>query len=203
MVQKRRRGGRPRLFDAEDAIAHAVRVFWGRGFERTTLEEVERSTGLRRSSLYNAFGSKRQLFLAALRSYNENVASRMTEPLECGTAGLADLTALLDALETHLRSGATPPGCLIVNTMTELGDSDRAVSRETRAYVRRWRDALGATLSRAADRNELEPGDPEERVNTLIGLLIAINVGARSGVGWRETGRLLDAARAQLASWAR
>ena len=62
---------RPREFDADDALERVTRVFWNRGFEHTSLDDLCAATGLGRSSLYAAFGDKRALYLKALARYEE------------------------------------------------------------------------------------------------------------------------------------
>ncbi|GAC68272.1 TetR/AcrR family transcriptional regulator [Gordonia soli] len=60
--------GRPRAFDTDTVLAAAVDVFTTRGYSAASVDEILAATQIRRASLYNAFGSKRGLFLAALRS---------------------------------------------------------------------------------------------------------------------------------------
>ncbi|MEO6714384.1 MAG: helix-turn-helix domain-containing protein, partial [Mycobacteriales bacterium] len=63
--------GRPREFDMATALDAAVDVFWERGYESTSVADLEIATGLSRSSLYQAFGSKRTLYQASLDRYKE------------------------------------------------------------------------------------------------------------------------------------
>lgn len=60
---------RPREFDTDTAVRAALYVFWRKGYAATTMKDLEQATGMGRMSLYNAFGSKEELFLAALERY--------------------------------------------------------------------------------------------------------------------------------------
>lgn len=81
--------GRPLGFDPGEALAKVQDVFWRSGYEPTSLPDLEHATGLARSSIYNRFGDKHELFLAALGAYAEAVGDELTRPLEHGTEGLA------------------------------------------------------------------------------------------------------------------
>jgi TetR/AcrR family transcriptional regulator, copper-responsive repressor len=59
--------GRPRAFEAETALTHAMDAFWKDGFAATSLDDLSAATGLNRPSLYGAFGDKRALYIQAYR----------------------------------------------------------------------------------------------------------------------------------------
>ena len=68
MVEKetKRGPGRPRKFDADDVLDKVIDVFWELGYEASDTETLSRRTGLTKPSLYNAFGAKEDLFVAAI-----------------------------------------------------------------------------------------------------------------------------------------
>src|SRR5271167_5225405 len=73
-----RRRGRPRAFEPEAALGHAMDVFWKDGFAATSLDDLTAATGLNRPSLYGAFGNKRALYIQAYRRYREHVRDTFT-----------------------------------------------------------------------------------------------------------------------------
>jgi AcrR family transcriptional regulator len=73
--------GRTRAFAEIDVVRAARGVFWNRGYEETSLPDLEAATGLNRSSIYHSFGSKRGLFDAAVESYLDDVVRPRLEPL--------------------------------------------------------------------------------------------------------------------------
>jgi len=111
--------GRTRKFDVDEAVRAARAVFWRQGYEGTSLPDLEEATGLNRSSLYHAFGSKRGLFDAAVDSYlNEVIRPRLrvlTEDPIPPDAVFTYLKGLKDALLAR-PSAASENGCLMVNT---------------------------------------------------------------------------------------
>lgn len=201
MVQKSIQRGRPLGFDPEEALTAAMQLFWERGYEASSIEELEQRTGLSRTSLYNTFGSKRELFSRALERYQRLLADEMLGPLEEGSNGLDDVDSFLGRLATQVKSRSWPSGCLMVNSMTEFGGGDPDIVRRAGGYVRRVRRAIGAALQRAAASGEI-PGDGREpKTDLLLALVMGIMVAARSGLPRKETLALVDAARAQLGSW--
>ncbi len=201
MVQKSPARGRPLAFDPDDALAGALQLFWEQGFQGTSLQDLEQRTGLSRTSLYNSFGAKRELFARALERYQSSLAERMLAPLEQGVEGTADLHAFIDAVARQLDDPVAPAGCLMVNSMTEFGGADREVVRAAGGYLARFRRAITAALERAVARGEIAGQGTEAKANLLLGIVLAVNVTARAGVGRGEIAALVDAAHAQLRAW--
>ena len=61
--------GRPRGFTREEVLRKAISVFWAKGFAETTLQDLERATGVNKSGLYSEFHNKQEIFLESLRYY--------------------------------------------------------------------------------------------------------------------------------------
>src|ERR1700747_1473227 len=78
--------GRPRSFDVDKAIGAAMKVFWQKGYESTSLTDLTEAMGINRPSLYAAFGDKEALFRKALDRYNDGPAAYVREALEEPTA---------------------------------------------------------------------------------------------------------------------
>ena len=78
--------GRPREFDAEDALDRALEVFWRKGYEGASLAELTEAMGINRPSLYAAFGNKEALFRLAFDRYADGPAAYTREALEAPTA---------------------------------------------------------------------------------------------------------------------
>ncbi len=199
MVQKS--AGRPLGFEPDEALAGAVGAFWEQGYDGTSLPELERATGLARSSLYNSFGTKRELFITALTAYAKSIGDALTEPLQRGDTGIGDIRSFLDLIERHVRDRSAPDGCLIVNSLVETGDSDPAVARIVDGYLERLRGGFAAALRRAAALGEVDGDDVAMRADLLLTLVVGISAVCRAGDG--SGLRLLNATCAQVEAWRR
>ncbi|GAA4149314.1 TetR/AcrR family transcriptional regulator [Actinomadura keratinilytica] len=173
---------RPRQFDEDRAVEAAMRAFWAAGYEATSTEDLCAATGLARSSVYNAFGGKRDLFGRALRRYAEAKDADMMEVLESDLPVREKVRTLMwRAVEPDPDD---PAGCLVVNTLVELGPRDP----ETAAWLRRNYDrrfeALRAALDRGRRDGEIDPGkDPAALAHFVIAAISGMRVAARGGAG--------------------
>ena len=166
--------GRTRSF-AEVDVARAARgVFWSRGYEDTSLPDLEQATGLNRSSIYHSFTSKRGLFDAAVESYLDDVVRPRLAPLRAPEVSP-------DALETYLRglrqamvdheTALAKNGCLLLNaTGSSLGHEAALL-----AVVTRYCDDLRAAVASgvAARRPELAAEAADMLTTTVTGLVFA------------------------------
>ncbi len=203
MVQKSISRGRPLEFDPNLVLTEAMKLFWEQGFEATSIQDLEQRTGLARTSLYNTYGSKRELFALALVQYQRVLAEQMLASLEKGTAGLADLRDFFNLVARQLKRSTTPPGCLMVNSMTEFGGVEAEVVRQSEEYLACFKDAIMGALQRAVVREEIAKTGIAAKADLLVGVLIGINVVARSGVKSTELTALLKSVDTLLDDWAR
>jgi TetR/AcrR family transcriptional repressor of nem operon len=201
MVQKSPRTGRPLEFEPDTVLDSAMRLFWAQGYEATSLELLEQETRLSRSSLYNTFGSKRELFERALTRYLAFLDQQLLGPLETGQAGLTDLDQFVARLGMQLDGPGMIAGCLLTNSLVEFGGHDDEIVRRGHGYVDRARKAIRAALDRAADLGEIKARSVPARAELLVGLVLSINLVARSGLGKETFSALIEAVHAEIAGW--
>lgn len=191
----RRRAGRPRGFDEQAVLDVALDVFWSSGYAGASIPEISAATGLSPSSIYNAYGSKAELFTAALDRYLDAVMGWMLGELERGSEGLADLELFLDRLASTLERDP-PRGCLAVNTIAEFRVAPPEIAQRTARYRKMLRRSLRAALRRAAAAGEIDARSVEGRADALAAIVIAFNVLVAAAAPGRDTKALLGAARA-------
>jgi AcrR family transcriptional regulator len=190
-----RQPGRPRAFDETAVIDTAVDVFWCSGYARASIADISAATGLAPSSIYNAYGSKLNLFACALDRYLDVTIGQVLEPLEHGSAGVADVHTFFRRLAA--RGGrARPPGCLAANTIGEFRDAPPSIAERTARYRKLLRGAFRAALTRAAARGEIRAEAVAPRVDALVSIVIASSLLAAGGAPADDVRDLLRAARA-------
>src|ERR1700737_346239 len=121
--------GRPREFDVDQALDRALRVFWRKGYEGTTLPDLTKAMGINRPSLYAAFGSKEGLFRKALDRYAEGPACYVREALNEPTARAAAERLLGGAIDLFT-DRRNPRGCLMVQGALACGKAAECVRKE-------------------------------------------------------------------------
>ena len=172
--------GRPRSFDLDEAIDVVLPLFWSHGYEATSLDQITAATGLRASSLYAAFGSKRGLFRAALDRYRSHVGVALDE-LAHGELGLDDVRTFLIWVQTGITSGRQPAGCLVVNTMVELTADDLELADIATSYRTLLRSSLEAALERAEAAGELTRGTADGRALMIQAVLFGAFTTGQAG----------------------
>lgn len=166
---------RKAAFDTEEVVVAAREVFWELGFEAASIPDLEKATGLSRSSLYNVFGHKRGLFDAAVQSYlNEVVRPRLAalQDSEIDPQALHNyLTMLQEAFARPLPSPVAR-GCLLINTATAPLAKDAEVARVISDYRKELAEAFTRGLKAHA------PHLSEQELNTLSRALTALVISA-------------------------
>jgi TetR/AcrR family transcriptional repressor of nem operon len=151
---------RPRAFDEDAVLERATRVFWAKGYEHTSLDDLCAATDLRRSSLYAAFGDKRGLYLRALQRYEEGSVERIHAALD-GKPIREGVAAFLDSLIDSIVAGPGRRGCFIGNCAAELARLDPTAAARVRSSLERieatFREALIGAKARGELGAEAEP----------------------------------------------
>src|SRR3954449_2107155 len=105
--------GRPREFCVDGALAAALRVFWTKGYEGTSLTDLTEAMGVTRPSLYAAFGNKEALFRKALDLYEREKLAYVGEALKAPTSrGVAERLLRAPGQDLGARPGRHPVGGL-------------------------------------------------------------------------------------------
>ena len=115
---------RPREFDEAEVLEAALNLFRAKGFDGTTLAELEQATGLGRGSIYGAFGDKRALFLKVLGRYFETAMECRLERLRAPGAGRAAIVAVFRDIARSASADRERKGCMLTNCSVELADRD-------------------------------------------------------------------------------
>jgi AcrR family transcriptional regulator len=135
-------------------VRKALFVFWLKGYESTSLTDIEEATGVARMSLYNVFGNKEGLFYAALERYIDSTKKLYEKYL--GNNDLESLERLVDAYARSEKLGeAASWGCLMLNTIT----ANEGVSSESRKMIEGFRiyaiERIGSVLREACVKGEI------------------------------------------------
>ncbi|MGY1503397.1 TetR/AcrR family transcriptional regulator [Streptomyces sp. QTS52] len=190
--------GRPRGFDADEALENAMRVFWGQGYEGASLTDLTNAMGITRTSMYAAFGNKEDLFRKALERYAEGPASYGPRALQEPTARQVATAFLNGSVRATTRPGC-PAGCLGVQGSLAAGDPGSSA----RDALTVWRNEHTALLRdrfrQAVDEGDLPPEtDPGLLARYLMTVSNGIAVQAAGGTPRDELQQVADLA---LRSW--
>jgi TetR/AcrR family transcriptional repressor of nem operon len=173
--------GRPKSFDEDVVLDRAVQLFRERGYEGTSMADLEGHLQLGRQSLYNTFGDKRDLYLKALERYQQQAADTTLAVLEAPDAGLDAVRSWLGAYAVMLAAPGHRAGCLVVNSIVERPGDPPTAARCSGGRQRMLR-AVRTALARAQARGELPANrDLDGLSQLLVAHVYGLAVLARAG----------------------
>ena len=193
--------GRPRTFDEETVLDTLTGLFWAQGYEATSVADIAKAAGLNKSSLYNTFGSKQELFARILERYIAGRTEMLRSLVDETGSGIDALHAFLEMVRAETKSKMGHCGCLAVNTSTELGGTSAEMVSFAQRYRSHMSDALRSMIERVAETGDIDAGQVENHTNMLLMVVLGVSVTARSGADPDEISRLIDAAHANVDSW--
>ena len=169
---------RPRSFDPDEALDAARDVFWQKGFQGTSLDDITAATGLAKPSLYAAFGDKNALFLKVLDRYHARIVANAERTLN-------ERPSARDAIERWLK-GFVPfcsgikgsRGCLSVNTAADGASDQKEVRNSIARFNRKLEELLRNRLR--ADRAQFSDAfDPDAAAHTIMAIYLGLMVLAK------------------------
>lgn len=191
---------RPREYDRDAVIAAAKAVFWQRGYDATGLDVLERATQLSRSSMYLAFGSKRELFEETLDDYRATFIGSVLGPVESEDATADDAAGFFATLASLFRGDLGSRGCLLVNAIGELGGRDARIARDGADFYERYRRAFANALGAGTAGSARGQSVTADRARVLA--VAAMGVWITSRVDPSAAARACDAVVEQIRAWA-
>ena len=186
--------GRPREFDLDRALDHALEVFWRNGYEGASIAELTEAMGINPPSLYAAFGNKEVLFRKALERYVAQYARYWDDALAAPTArGMVE--HLLREAANFLSDECNPRGCLMVRSVVSCGDAAEAIQQQLAAQRSEAEARVRARLERAKDEGLMPPDlDPGDFARYLMAVMEGMAVRAAGGAGRQELERIAEMA---------
>ncbi len=190
--------GRPREFDAEEALDRALAVFWSKGYEGANLPDLTAAMGINRPSLYAAFGNKEELFRRAIDRYVAGPASHLKQALALPRAKEA-VRALWLATIRLITSPDNPRGCFLVQGALVCGDEAQPV-REAITRMRKASETMICKrLEQAIREGDLPKDvDAEDLARYVATISQGLSVQAAGGATRKQLQQVAELA---LAAW--
>lgn len=161
---------RPREFDVDQTLERALQVFWAKGYEAASLDDLCDSTGLGRSSLYAAFGDKQGLYLSAIERYEAAALGRIEAALASRASPLDGIAAFVERLIDDIAAGPGRRGCFLGNCAAELARQDRTVAAQLRRSLERVQNKFRDVLQLAKAAGQI---DDDADIDALAAYLVS------------------------------
>ena len=148
---------RSKEFNKDDVVDKAINVFWSKGFEATSMQDLVNAMGINRGSIYDTFGNKAGLFDVAIYRYQVDVPSQRV--LNNANTGMPreEIVFFFNALLNRHACSKGQRGCLITNSIAELANRDEKLAAHFKAGVKRLEDALHTLIKRGQETGDVAP----------------------------------------------
>jgi AcrR family transcriptional regulator len=190
--------GRPRGFDEEAALDAAMRLFWERGYEGTSMADLTKAMGLNPPSIYAAFGGKKSLFALAAKRYAEGPGQYQARALSEPTLREV-IRALFRNTVEFLTDSGHPSGCMSLTGAMACGVEANS-AKESMTEIRKENEAgLKRRLQQARKSGELAADvNVDDYARYLSTILGGLAIQAANGISRKEMKRIADIAIRQL-----
>ena len=180
---------RNKKFDRGVSLDKAMRIFWEQGYGSTSVQDLVDSLGVNRSSLYDTFGDKHDLFIESLQTYQMMVKTTvLTKNKDKQTAELG-IKNVFNIFIYH--DASQPDGCLIVNSATELAKSDPKVAELIKGYFEEEKNYLRQLLHDHVEELD-EQADLDIVAASLQNQLVGVRVLIKSGTPSSQLKMIVD-----------
>ncbi len=169
--------GRPKSFEPEQALDQAVELFWARGFEATSIDQVTEALGVTRAAVYREWGSKELLYQAALERYRQAGSEAFIAALRSDPTAAPSIVRdrLLEIIEFAV-SDENNPGCFVVNATCERASLDETTATQVREALSGLERELTDALTAAVQAGACTHPDPAALARTIVTVIQGIRV---------------------------
>ncbi|MCL7489694.1 MAG: TetR/AcrR family transcriptional regulator [Desulfobulbaceae bacterium] len=171
--------GRPLEYDPDAALDAAMQLFWEQGYEATSMSDLLQAMGLSKSSLYQRFSGKKELFLQCMARYTERVGTRLRGRLDQADSGREFIRELL--LHAVIEAGGTEcrRGCLLMNTASEFAQQDPEIASRVVSGFEGLRAILRQAVKWGQGEGEITS---DQEADALAGYLMSTIAGLKTVV---------------------
>ncbi len=177
-----RERGRPKEYDADIAIAAAGQVFWAKGFNATSLDELCNAMGMNRPSVYRAFGDKEAIYRKALDQFRQGMEVAFAATMQVEDDITHALTQFYQQALVVYTSGEEPKGCMVMSTAVVAATEHPEIQADLLGLIRDLDNKIAQRFSLAQNEGQLPASiDVGDRAALAQSLLHSLSLRARAG----------------------
>lgn len=167
-------------FDLDEATAKATKVFWAKGYEATSITDLVNAMEVNKGSLYNAFGSKKDLFIRSLLQYDRLYRQHLLAEMADIDDPVVAIKTLFDRMIEESESDNQRKGCLLVNTALDLPNHDPDVQKMVKSALLEFEQFFESSVKIGHQQGTISTKiDPQTAAKSLLALVVGLRVLAR------------------------
>lgn len=167
---------RVKLFDEKEVLQKAMELFWKRGYNATSIQDLVTHLGINRASIYDTYGGKRELFEKAFLLYREEGKERVEGFFATQPAVKQGLKNLFEMAINESLNDCDRKGCFVVNSITELVPDDEAIRPELIAHKEMMENIFFNYLQTGVENGEISK---DKNLKIIAGLLFTFYSGVK------------------------
>ena len=169
-------------FNEEKALLKALELFWHKGYNGTSAQDLVTALGISRSSLYDTFGDKRSLFIKALKQYEHSATATMVQMANETTDALKTIKEIFHILLQEGLQDSLNKGCFVVNTAVELSSHDAEIKAIISENLRLSEEAFYIAIQKGKKNCQINPAiDARTMARFLLNNVMGLRVSFRAG----------------------
>ena len=170
---------RVKEFDEQEVLGKALEIFWSKGYNGTSMQDLIDGLGISRSSLYDTYGDKRSLFLSVLNHYRQNQSEGMIQMIEQSTDIVQTLREILYQTLTSCPANKMKYGCFMVNTTIELAPHDEEINALVACNQKDMEQVIYKAIQKGQQKGQVTKKHSAKTLakfilNTLTGLRVSV-----------------------------
>lgn len=172
---------RTKDFDEAEVLNKAICLFWHKGYNGTSMQDLVDALGISRSSLYDTYGDKHTLYLKALESYEHAAGSELNNIIGKETSAKETLKELMVWIVNNLINDKDHKGCFMVNAKIETAGTDKEVYKIVCRSEQQVEAAFYKTIKKGQDNGEIaNKQDAHTLAHFMVNTVNGMRVTAKS-----------------------
>lgn len=172
---------RTKDFDENEVLAKAIQLFWRKGYNGTSLQDLITGLGISRSSLYDTFGDKHQLYLKALSAYRQTQVSVRNQILHAPVPAKVAIRQLMELTIEQMLRDKQHKGCFLVNSAVETAPHDKATNNIVCQNDQEVENAFFEVIQRGQANGEINRRqDPRALARFVFNNIVGLQVTGKS-----------------------
>ena len=169
--------GRQPAFERDEVLDKATQVFLSNGFQRTTIKDITKATGLQPGSIYSAFENKNGLYTEVIEHYTKREIQLLEKCIEEHSTNIAAVKAFFKITGRHITNRNPEAHCLLVYGVFEIPKSEKELRYYIQLKIHEIESRIYALLVKAQENDEIVcDEDPVELSRFLMTLLFGHRV---------------------------
>ncbi|UEG52494.1 TetR/AcrR family transcriptional regulator [Mucilaginibacter daejeonensis] len=171
---------RTKEFDENEVLKKAICLFWNKGYNGTSMQELVDGLGISRSSLYDTFGDKHQLYLKALEAYRDGYGDRLCTLITEAPSAKSAVKDIFELVVNDLLDDQQRKGCFLVNAGIELAAHDQQVNQLICQNEQELEHTFLKIITQGQKNGELDPTKDAQSIarflnNTVKGMQVSVS----------------------------